>query len=84
MNLRAPPGRARAEGAAGQAPGRAGVWGQCPQLQYSKQYLDDYFHVARAHFQALYAQQARGRWWILEYGKMMRRLIDTKCRQVYE
>ena len=28
----------------------------------SKQNLDEYFHVTRAQFQALYAQQARGRW----------------------
>ena len=61
-----------------------GVWGQSPELQYSNQNLDEYFHVTRVNFQALYAQQARGRWWILEYGKVMRRLIYTECRQVCE
>ena len=54
------------------------------EVHYSKQNPDECFHVTRAHFQALYAQQARGRWWILEYGKRMRRIIDTECRQVCE
>ena len=63
-------------------PAGRGVGGRAPN--YSKQNLDEYFHVTRAQFQALYAQQARGRWWILEYGKVMRRLTYTECRQVCE
>ena len=58
-------------------PAGRGLGGRAPNYN-SKQNLDEYFHVTRAQFQALYAQQARRCWWILEYGKMMRRLIDTE------
>ena len=40
--------------------------------------------MADAHFQALYAHQARGRGWILEYGKRMRRINDTECIKMCE
>ena len=71
VNVRAsppPPGQARAHGAAGQAPGRAGVYGAAPQLQQTKL-------STRAGAAALV---------ILEYGNMIRRIIDTECRQVCE
>ena len=42
-------------------PAGRGFGGRAPNYN-SKQNLDEYFHVTRAQFQALYAQQARGRW----------------------
>ena len=42
-------------------PAGRGFEGRAPNYN-SKRNLDEYFHVTRAHFQALYAQQTRGRW----------------------